>query len=41
LKRCRRRSDFPPAYACPQAHRTSNAVDRLMNYQDRLRYAMH
>ena len=40
LKRCRRRADFTPAYACPQAHRTSNAVDRLINYQDRLLYAM-
>jgi hypothetical protein len=40
LQRCRRRSDCTPAYACPQAHRTSNAVDRLMNSQDRLLYAM-
>jgi hypothetical protein len=40
LKRWRRRADFPPAYDCPQAHRTSNAVDRLLNYQDRLLYAM-
>ena len=40
LKRCRRRADFTPAYDCPQAHRTSNAVDRLLNYQDRLLYAM-
>jgi hypothetical protein len=40
LKMCRRRADFPPAYACPQAHRTSNAVDRLLDYQDRLLYAM-
>jgi hypothetical protein len=36
LKRCRRRADFTPAYDCPQAHRTSNAVDRLLNSQDRL-----
>ena len=36
LKMCRRRSDFTPAYDCPQAHRTSNAVDRLLDYQDRL-----
>lgn len=40
LQRCRRRADFTPAYECPQAHRTSNAVDRLRNYQDRLLYAM-
>jgi hypothetical protein len=40
LKMCRRRADFTPAYECPQAHRTSNAVDRLINYQDRLLYAM-
>jgi hypothetical protein len=40
LQRCRRRADFTPASACPQAHRTSNAVDRLLDYQDRLLYAM-
>jgi hypothetical protein len=40
LQRCRRRADFIPAYDCPQAHRTSHAVDRLLNYQDRLLYAM-
>ena len=40
LKRCRRRADFTPAYDGPQAHRTSNAVDRLLNSQDRLLYAM-
>ena len=40
LKMCRRRADFTPAYDCPQAYRTSNAVDRLLNYQDRLLYAM-
>ena len=40
LQRCRRRADCTPAYACPQAHRPSNAVDRLLNDQDRLLYAM-
>ena len=40
LKRCRRRADFTPAYDCPQAHRTSHAVDRLLNHQDRLLYTM-
>jgi hypothetical protein len=36
LKRCRRRAAFTPAYDCPQAHRPSTAVDRLLNSQDRL-----
>jgi len=36
LKLCHHRADFTPAYDCPQAHRTSNAVDRLLNYQDRV-----
>jgi len=36
VKRCRRRADCTPASDCPQAHRTSNAVDRLRNSQDRL-----
>ena len=40
LKMCRRRADFTPAYDGPQAHRTSHAVDRLLNYQDRLLYTM-
>ena len=36
LKMCRRRADFTPAYACPQAQRTSNAVDRLLHSHDQL-----
>lgn len=40
LKMCRRRADFTPAYDCPQPHRTSHAVDRLLTYQDRLLDAM-
>jgi len=40
LKLCHHRADFTPAYDCPQAHRTSNAVDRLLNDQDRVLYAM-
>ena len=40
LKMCHRRADFTPAYDRPQAYRTSNAVDRLLNYQDRVLYAM-
>jgi len=40
LQRCRRRADCTPASDCPQAHRTSHAVDRLLNDHDRLLYAM-
>ena len=40
LQRCRRRADCTPASACPQAHRPSQAVDRLINDQDRRLYAM-
>jgi hypothetical protein len=32
--------DFQAAYDFPNAHRTSNALDRLMNQQDRYLYAM-
>jgi len=39
LKLCRRRRDFSVAYDCPGAARTSNGVDRLLNYLDRLLYA--
>ena len=35
-----RTSDYLTAFDYPEAHRTSNAVDRLMNYQDRKLYAM-
>ena len=31
---------FQVAFDVPNAHRTSNMIDRLMNYQDRLLYAM-
>jgi transposase-like protein len=31
---------FKLTFAIPQAYRTSNQVDRLMNYQDRILYAM-
>jgi len=31
---------FQVAYDFPDAHRTSNALDRLMNHQDRYLYAM-
>jgi hypothetical protein len=40
LKLCRRRADFTPAFDCPSAARTSNAVDRLLNHLDRVLYAM-
>jgi hypothetical protein len=33
-------SRFVPAFRFPEAHRTSNAVDRLMNHPDRHLYAM-
>jgi hypothetical protein len=39
-KLCQRRADFTPAYACPQAARTTNAVDRVLNHLDRALYAM-
>jgi len=40
-KLCGRCADFTPAYDCPQAARTTNAVDRLHNHLDRVLYAMH
>lgn len=40
LKLCARRTDYLTAYEHPAAYRTTNAVDRLMNQQDRLLYAM-
>lgn len=33
-------AQFKLTFAFPQAYRTSNQVDRLMNYQDRILYAM-
>ena len=39
-KLCGRAAQFKVAYQFPQAHRTSNMVDRLMNHQDRLLYTM-
>ena len=40
LDLCRHAADFKHAYAHPGAYRTSNALDRLMDYQDRLLYTM-
>lgn len=39
-KLCKKTSEYMKAFEHPQAYRTSNAVDRLMNYQDRKLYAM-
>ena len=39
-KMARHRDDFTPAYYCPQAARTTNAVDRVHNHLDRTLYAM-
>jgi hypothetical protein len=39
-KTARCREDFTPAYDCPQAARTTNAVDRVHNHLDRTLYAM-
>lgn len=40
LTLCRRAQRFVPAFNFPESHRTSNAVDRLMNHPDRHLYAM-
>jgi len=40
LKLCSKGPQFARAYRFPGAHRTSNALDRLMNHQDRRLYAM-
>ena len=40
LKLCGKGQQFARAYRFPGAHRTSNALDRLMNHQDRRLYAM-
>lgn len=39
-KMAHHRTDFTPAYDCPHAARTTNAVDRLHNHLDRVLYAM-
>src|SRR5882724_6569059 len=39
LKLCSKGPQFARAYRFPGAHRTSNALDRLMNHQDRRLYA--
>jgi len=40
VKLCGKREFFAMAYDFDRPYRTSNAVDRLMNHQDRLLYAM-
>ena len=40
LELCGKGPQFARAYCFPGAHRTSNALDRLMNHQDRRLYAM-
>jgi len=40
LKLCGKGPQFTRAYRFPGAHRTSNALDRLMNHQDRRLYTM-
>jgi hypothetical protein len=40
FKLCGTADAFKTAYAYPGAYRTSNALDRLMNYQDRILYGM-
>lgn len=40
LALCHNAPHFKSAFDFPTAYRTSNALDRLMNYQDRILYAM-
>ncbi len=40
LKLCSKKAQFLKAYDHPRAHRTSNAVDRLINHLDRRLFAM-
>jgi hypothetical protein len=40
LSLCQKAPSFRKMFEFPDAYRTSNALDRLMNYQDRLLYAM-
>lgn len=40
LELCQKASKWKMAFRHPGAYRTSNALDRLMNYQDRILYAM-
>ncbi len=40
LNLCAKASEFKEGLRNPDAHRTSNMIDRLMNYQDRLLYTM-
>ena len=37
---CDKAPEFKKSFSHPQAYRTSNALDRLMNYQDRILYSI-
>lgn len=37
---CDRASEFKKAFSHPEAYRTSNGLDRLMDYQDRILYSI-
>jgi hypothetical protein len=37
---CRKAPRFKTAFSTPGAYRTGNMTDRMMNYQDRILYAM-
>ncbi len=37
---CEKAPEFKKSFSHPQAYRTSNALDRLMNYQDRILYSI-
>lgn len=41
LSLCQKAPQFKVAFDLPGCHRTSQEVDRLINFQDRLLYAMH
>jgi hypothetical protein len=40
LALCDKKEEFTPSFEHPGSYRTSNALDRLMDYQDRVLYAM-
>jgi hypothetical protein len=40
LRLCDKASEFKKSFSHPEAHRTSNALDRLMDYQDRVLYTI-
>jgi hypothetical protein len=40
LRLCDKAPEFKKTFSHPQAYRTSNALDRIMNYQDRILYSI-